>query len=47
VHLDAEAEAEEAEVAHVKDLHHLRLERLHFLFIHAGDDEVIDVNADE
>jgi hypothetical protein len=46
-HLNAKVEAEEAEVAHVKDLLHFRLERLHFTFLCAGDDEVIDVDTDE
>ena len=43
-HFDAEVEVEEAEVAHVL---HLRLECLHSISFSAGDDEVIDVDADE
>jgi hypothetical protein len=39
-------EAEEAEVTHVEDLH-LCLERLHFMFLRVGDDEVVDVDANE
>jgi hypothetical protein len=47
MHLDAKVEAEEAEVAHVEGLLHLSLERLHFSLFHTGDDQVIDVDADE
>lgn len=46
-HFDAEVQAEEAKVAHVKRLLHLRLERLHLCFISAGDDEAVDVDADQ
>jgi hypothetical protein len=45
-HCDTEVEAEEAEVAHVKRLLHLRLEHLHLLLFSADDDEVVDVDAD-
>ena len=38
VHLDAEVEAECAEVAHVEGLLHLSLERFHFILPSAGDD---------
>jgi hypothetical protein len=47
VHFDAEVEAEEAEVAHVELLLHLCLELHHLSFLSAGDDQVIDVDADE
>jgi hypothetical protein len=47
VHFDAEVEAEEAEVAHVECLLHLRLECLHSSFFSASDDEAVDVDADE
>ena len=47
VHLDAEVEAECAEVANVEDLLHLSLERLHFIFPGAGDDQIVDVDADK
>jgi hypothetical protein len=47
MHLNAKVEAEEAEVAHVKGLLHLSLERLHFSLFYASDDQVIDVDADE
>jgi hypothetical protein len=46
-HLDAEVEAEEAEVAHVELLIHRGLEALHFSWIGAGDDEVVNVYADQ
>jgi hypothetical protein len=47
MHLDAEVEAEEAEVSHIEGLLHLSLERLHFSLFRAGDDQVLDVDADE
>jgi hypothetical protein len=47
MHLDDEVEAEEAEVAHVEGLLHLSLERLHFSLFCTGDDQVIDIDADE
>jgi hypothetical protein len=47
MHLDAKVEAEEAEVAHVEGLLHLSLERLHFSLFRAGDDQVVDIDADE
>jgi hypothetical protein len=46
VHCDTEVEAEEAKDAHVEHLLHLRLERLHLLLLSAGDDEVVNVDAD-
>ena len=46
-HLGTEVEAEDAEVAYVELLLHLRLELLHLSFFSAGDDEVIDVDANE
>jgi hypothetical protein len=45
-YFDTEVEAEEAEVIHVEHLLHLRLEHLHLLFS-IGDDEVVDVDADQ
>jgi hypothetical protein len=47
MHLDAEVEAEEAEITHVEGLLHLSLERLHFSLFCAGDDQVVDVDASE
>jgi hypothetical protein len=44
---DAEVEAEEAEVADVERLLHLCLEHLHLLLFSTGDDEVVDVDADQ
>ena len=46
-HFDVEVEAEEAKVAYVERLLHLRLEHLHLLLFSAGDDEVIDVDANQ
>ena len=45
-HFDAELEVEEAEVAHVECLLHLRLEHLHLLLFSADDDKVVDVDVD-
>jgi hypothetical protein len=47
MHLDAKVEAEEAEVTHVEDPLHLCLERPHFSILRVGDDQVVDVDADE
>jgi hypothetical protein len=47
MHLDAEVEAKEAEVAHVEGLLHLSLKRIHFSLFHAGDDQAVDIDADE
>ena len=46
-HFDTKVEAEEAEVAHVECLLHLRLEHLHLLFFSDDDDEVVDVDANQ
>ena len=40
-------EAEEADVAHVEHLLHLCLEHLHLLLVGAGDDKVVDIDADQ
>jgi hypothetical protein len=47
MHLDAEVEAEEAEVSHVDGLLHLSLECLYFSLFRASDDQVIDIDADQ
>jgi hypothetical protein len=47
MHLNAEVEAEEAEVTHVEDPLHLCLECLHFSILRVGDDQVVDVDVDE
>ena len=47
VHLNAEVEAQEPEIAHVESLLHGRLELLHLLRISAGDDEVVDVDPNQ
>jgi len=44
---DTEVEAQQPEVAHLECLHHLGLECRHFLLVGAGDDQVVDVDADE
>jgi hypothetical protein len=46
-HFDTKVEVEEAKAAHVKRLLHLRLECLHLLLFSAGDDEVINVDANQ
>ena len=40
-------DAEVPQVTHVKHLLHLCLEGLHLLLFRAGDDQVVDVDADE
>ena len=44
-HFDAEVEAEEVDIAHVECLLHPCLEHLHLLLFSAGDDEIVDVDA--
>jgi hypothetical protein len=43
--LDVKVETEETDVVHLESGLHLCLESLHLCFFHAGDDEVIDIDA--
>lgn len=47
MNLDAEVEAEEAQVTHLEDDLHLRLECLHLIFLSAGDHQIANVDANE
>ena len=47
MNLDAEVEAEEAQVTHLEDGLHLCLECLHLVFLSAGDHQITNVDANE